>query len=70
MERKPVSSSNILSVGHDPATKTLEVEFRGGAVHQYNGVSAKDHQDLVNAPSIGKHFHAHVRDKFQGRKVS
>ena len=70
MDRKPVSSSNIESIGHDPDTDTLEIEFKGGGVHQYDGVSAKDHHALVNAASIGKHFHAHVRSKFPSRKVS
>lgn len=69
MNRVPVSSSNIASVGHDPETNTLEVEFRSGDVHQYDGVSAEHHSMLVNAPSIGKHFHKFIRDKFASRKV-
>lgn len=64
-----MSSSSIASVGHDPETDTLEVEFRDGSVHQYDGASAKDHHALVNASSVGKHFHAHVRGKFTSRKV-
>lgn len=57
MVRQPVSSTAVMSVGHDPATNTLEVEFRSGAVHQYEGVSAEEHAALL------KHFRKrdHVR---------
>ena len=35
MNRTPVNSSNVSSVGYDPTSLTLEVEFHGGAVYQY-----------------------------------
>ena len=43
MKRTSVKSSNILSVGHDPETNTLEIEFKGGGVYSYDGVSAAKH---------------------------
>lgn len=63
MTRTPVTSSAIASVGHDPATNTLEIEFRGGAVHQYPNVTADEHAALVGAPSLGKHFSTHLRGR-------
>jgi len=38
MLRMSVSSSNISSVGYDPKTQTLEVEFHNGGVYQYFNV--------------------------------
>jgi hypothetical protein len=38
MERTPVTSTDILSVGYDPDQELLEVEFIRGAVYQYSGV--------------------------------
>ena len=35
MERIPVSSSNIASLGYDAATQTLQVEFLSGSIYQY-----------------------------------
>jgi hypothetical protein len=64
MTRSPVKSSNLKAIGYDPKTKTLEVEFHSGAVHQYSSVSPQAHQDLVRAPSVGSHFHKN----FAGRK--
>jgi hypothetical protein len=38
MERTPVSSSNLVAVGYDPGSYTLEVEFHSGSIYQYSGV--------------------------------
>lgn len=32
MDRRPVRSSNVASVGYDESSSTLEVEFHGGRV--------------------------------------
>lgn len=72
MQRKPVESSNIASIGYDEATKTLEVEFKGGSgVYTYSGVP-KDLYGTLTAPnqgSVGKLFHTHVKGKFPHTKV-
>lgn len=62
MQRQPVESSNIDSVGFDPQTKTMEIAFKGGGVYQYTGPTAEQHyKDLMAAASKGKYFTAHVR---------
>ena len=38
MERQHVNSSNLESVGYDPTTQTLEIEFLNGGLYQYSGV--------------------------------
>jgi hypothetical protein len=38
MNRISVSSSNLTSVGYDPATQTLKVEFLHDSTHLYLGV--------------------------------
>ena len=62
MKRTSVKSSNILSVGHDPETNTLEIEFKGGGVYTYHDVDQAKADALLNAESVGKHFHAHIRN--------
>jgi hypothetical protein len=42
MIRQPVGSSNLRSVGYDPATRTLEIAFNIGAICQYDGVPAPE----------------------------
>lgn len=69
MERQPVASSNIRSVGYDPDAQILEIEFQDGAVYQYSGVPGAVHAGLVSAGSPGRYFHAHVKGRYPHRKV-
>lgn len=69
MNRTPVTSSGIKSIGHDPATDTLHVEFASGGVHEYEGVTSAEHAALMAAKSIGGHFHATGIKARTGRKV-
>jgi len=39
MEHKPITSSNIATVGYDPATRTMEVTFKSGSTYAYENVS-------------------------------
>lgn len=61
MKREPVTSSNIASIGYDPQTETLEVEFKNGTVYQYHGVDADKHAALMKADTVGGHFNAHIK---------
>lgn len=61
MQRTPVKSSQLISVGHDPATSTLEIEFPRGALYRYSGVSAEQHAALMKAESVGSHFIKHIK---------
>ncbi|MGY0633435.1 KTSC domain-containing protein [Luteimonas sp. A478] len=65
MERQSVSSSNIASVGYDPASETLEVEFvKTGKVYEYYNVPAFMHERLMEASSIGQFFNAEIRNAY------
>lgn len=54
MQRQPVKSSNVKSVGYDPASQMLEVEFTTGSVYQYPKVSGKEYETLIGADSVGR----------------
>jgi KTSC domain len=61
MERKPVDSSSIKSIGY--ADGVMHIEFNNGRVYEYTGPKvAEHHEQLLKASSIGKHFAAHVRN--------
>jgi hypothetical protein len=68
MDRLPVESSSLLSVGYDPATETLEIEFKGG-VYQYYNVPQVTYDGLMQAPSVGKYFYAFIRHDFPCTKL-
>jgi hypothetical protein len=70
MKRVPVQSSNLASVGYDPATSTLEVEFHNGGVYQYYGVPSQVYESLINAASKGSYFHHNIKMKgYQYSKI-
>lgn len=69
MDREPVQSSNLRSVGYDPSSKILEIEFHQGGIYQYSGVPASEYQGLMSAPSLGQYFHKYIKDRYPYRKV-
>ena len=61
MNRTPVTSSNLASVGYDPQTGTLEIEFRNGSIYQYFNVPLEIFNGLMSAGSHGRYFDAYVK---------
>ena len=69
MQRDYVSSSSIVSVGYDPATETLEIEFDSGAVYQYYNESQSIYEELMGAPSKGKFLAYQIKNFFPYSRV-
>jgi hypothetical protein len=69
MDRELVSSSNIVSVGYDSDSETLEVEFKGTGVYQYYNVPAFLHERMMAADSVGKFFNAEIKNAYPCSKV-
>lgn len=67
MNRTPVRSSNIASVGYENGT--LEIVFVDGGVYQYSNVLEHVYKGLMSAASKGSYFHDHIKDRYQTRKV-
>ncbi|TLN27274.1 KTSC domain-containing protein [bacterium] len=65
MNRTPVVSSNLASVGYDAGSMTLEVEFRSGSVYQYFDVPAVEFEQLLSAASVGQYFCRFIRDCYR-----
>jgi hypothetical protein len=69
LERQPVRSRILRSVGYDDSTKILEIEFHTGLVYQYSGVPSKVYADLMHSSEIGKFFSEKVRTQFRTKQV-
>ena len=54
MNREPVASSNVASVGYDEPSQTLEVEFTAGGIYQYYNVTQALFEQLMQAGSKGQ----------------
>jgi hypothetical protein len=69
VDRESVSSSNILSIGYDAPSETLEIEFKTTGVYQYLNVPQFMWERLMMADSVGKFFNAEIKNAFACVKV-
>lgn len=70
MNRISVSSSNISSIGHDPSSQVLEVEFNDGSVYRYEGVPQSVYDDFVSAGSHGQYLNQHIKNSYSYSKIN
>jgi len=70
MDRIPISSSNISSIGYDRQSATLDVEFTSGDVYQYFDVPEHLYHGLMNASSKGQFLNDYIRHSYRYQKVS
>ena len=64
MKREPVDSSMIASVGYDPDTEELEVEFNSGKVYLYRNVPKEEYEGLMAAGSKGQYMLGCIIDMY------
>lgn len=64
MKRKSVHSTAVKSVGYDPQTSTLEVEFTSGDLFQFFMVPAAVFRDFLEAQSLGAFFQAAIKGRY------
>ncbi|HYJ78090.1 MAG TPA: KTSC domain-containing protein [Longimicrobiaceae bacterium] len=69
MQRTPVASSAVKSIGYDAEEETLEVEFANGGVYRYLEVPADEHERLLAAESIGTYMNVVIKPSFPCRKL-
>jgi non-canonical purine NTP pyrophosphatase (RdgB/HAM1 family) len=69
MQRLPVESSDIISVGYDTKTRVLEIEFHGGRVYQYRDVEPETYQHFMRAESHGLFFNASINGRYRYARI-
>ncbi len=62
MKRIPVESSNLASVGYDPTSKVLEIEFKTARIYEYYDVPQDEYDGLMVASSHGSYFYHNIRN--------
>jgi KTSC domain len=61
MQRVPVESSNVASIGYAPQERVLELEFRqSGEVYHYFDVPAEEYTAFLAADSKGTYVNQHL----------
>ncbi|WP_225771086.1 KTSC domain-containing protein [Inquilinus sp. Marseille-Q2685] len=69
IRRAPLESSAVHSVGYDPRTKALDVEYAGGAVYRYYPVPDRVYRQLLQAESKGRFVNSRIRDAYPFRRI-
>ncbi len=65
MDRQPVDSSLIRSIGFDPVSSILEIELnQSDRVYTYYDVPFSVYDELMDAPSKGAYFNEFIRDLY------
>jgi KTSC domain len=70
VDRVPVASQALASVGYEPASAVLEVQFTSGGLYRYYGVPAEVHRELMEAGSRGHYFAERIRDRYRYRRLA
>ena len=69
VNRIPVASSNLASVGYHLETQTLEIEFNDGSVYQYFDVPERIHETLIDASSKGSFLNSAIKGAYRYAKL-
>ncbi len=69
LKRISVKSSMMISVGYDPKTEILEIEFSEKDIYEYYAVRINIYNNFMKASSLGKYFHKHIKNNYQFRKI-
>lgn len=64
MRRVAVDSTSIASIGYEPRSRELEIEFRqSGDVYRYFEVSAEEQVEFMAAESKGRYLNQVIKPK-------
>jgi len=69
MDRQPVQSSNLRSIGYDQNTNTIEIEFNDGGIYQYFNVPESIYLALMEAVSKGTYFHDNIKQRYKYKRI-
>lgn len=70
MERSPLASSSVASVGYDDATSVLEIEFKSGRIYQFEEVPRGVFDWLLRTPNKGSYVARMINGKYRYRDVT
>ena len=65
----PVQSTMANAVGYDPHQGLLQVEFKNGAIYQYEGVKPETWEELQDTDSPGKFFNRQIKGNYASRRI-
>jgi KTSC domain len=71
MDRLPVNSSNVASVGYEEEASILEVEFLSGSIYRYFGVPSRHFVALTGGQvSVGQYLNTEIKPRYRYERVA
>jgi XTP/dITP diphosphohydrolase len=70
VQRIPVESTDIVSIGYDAKTRVLEIEFKEDRIYQYTDVAPDVYERFMHADSYGEFFFAHINKHYRYKRVN
>jgi pimeloyl-ACP methyl ester carboxylesterase len=70
MERTPLTSTSLRSVGYDSGQQVLEIEFQDDLIYRYSEVPQEVYDHLVAADSHGQYFNANIRNAYPYLRIN
>lgn len=66
---KNTRSDMISECAYDEEAKEMHITFAKGGTYKYSDVPKEKFDALINAESMGKHFHTHIKGKHDHEKI-
>jgi hypothetical protein len=64
MNRYPVESENIVSIGYDEIAQKLEIEFRLKVIYNYLEVPLSEYVAIMKAPNTDEFYFNFIQSKY------
>jgi hypothetical protein len=69
MDRTKVDSNTLSSIGYEPDSELLELEFASGEIYDYHKVQPYLYMGLMDSDSKDVYFNKYIRDKYEAEKI-
>lgn len=69
MQRIPVNSSALASIGYDAAKQVLELEFHKTGIYHYFNVPTAVYEEMLAASSLGSYLNGHIKGRYPYKRI-
>jgi hypothetical protein len=69
MTRTKVTADILRSVGYDPDSELLELEFTSGDIYDYQKVQPHLYMGLMSSNAKDAYFNKYIRDHYEVEKI-
>ena len=64
-----IDGSMLTRARFDEDARKMVIQFKNGAMYEYNDIDEDDFQAMVNSPSPGAYFHENIKGNYDDRRI-